>query len=98
MPTAARLPSATLSMMRRGPKTQSPSGRSTESAWPPHRDAGVVQFVLQLCDVLDAEVKNGGGQSRVRASVAEHLDEVARRPCAPGGNDRNRNRLGHLAH
>jgi len=32
-----------------------------------------VQFTLQLCDILDAEVKNGRCQSRVSATIAGGL-------------------------
>src|ERR1019366_826268 len=58
-----------------------------ESAWPPHRHVGSVQFAFQLCDVLDTEMENGSGQSRVRAPVLEHFNEVSRRPGATGRVD-----------
>jgi hypothetical protein len=42
----------------------------------------MVQFAFQCGDVLDAEVKDGSRQSRVGATIAKHLDEVARRSCS----------------
>lgn len=58
----------------------------------------MVKFVLQLSDILYAEVKNGGGESCVSSSFAKHLDKVECRSRASGGNDRNRDCFGHAAH
>jgi hypothetical protein len=37
-----------------------------------------VQFAFQFRDILDTEMKDGRSQRRVRATIAKHLDEVAR--------------------
>src|SRR5208282_2561014 len=66
-----------------------------ESAWPPHRDVGGLQFAFQLSNVLQAKMEDGSGQSRVRAPVAEHVNEVLRRTGAARRNHWNGDGIGH---
>src|ERR1700690_299524 len=66
-----------------------------ESAWPSHRHAGSLQFAFQLSNVLQTEVEDGSSQSRVRAPVAEDVNEMLRRPGAPRRDYRDGNRIGH---
>jgi hypothetical protein len=51
-----------------------------------HLDIFSGEKFLQCPDRLDAVVKNGGCQGRIRRALAEDLREVLRQPGAAGGD------------
>src|SRR6266850_4055129 len=65
-----------------------------ESAWPPHRQVCGMQFLFQIGDALDSEMKNRSSERSIGRSVTEDIDEVSGRSRAAGCDHRNRDRSG----